>query len=87
MLQLKPAQACTPAEIAIRRALGYSNGGPDCIFGTRSSAFGHGGYGGSVGFADPQYAFACGVTKNLFSGRGAERELVTAIRMKLGIPE
>lgn len=39
-------------------------------------AFGHGGYGGSIGFADPKHRLAVGLTKNLFSKAGAETMII-----------
>lgn len=45
--------------------LGYQIGAVDSIYGGLS-AFGHQGYGGSIGFADPQLGLAVGFTKNLF---------------------
>jgi CubicO group peptidase (beta-lactamase class C family) len=52
-----------------RRAMGYSLGGvidgvPNAM-GTSGKEFGHGGNGGSLGFADPERRFAFGLTKNL----------------------
>jgi CubicO group peptidase (beta-lactamase class C family) len=47
--------------------------------------FGHGGFGGSNGYAMPAYGVAVGLTKNLFSSRAAEGEVFTAIRRELGI--
>ncbi len=48
----------------IRRGLGYMLGGPGMPMGQRVTAFGHRGYGGTVGFADPDYRFAFALTKN-----------------------
>ncbi|MEI8341921.1 MAG: serine hydrolase domain-containing protein [Verrucomicrobiota bacterium] len=45
--------------------LGYAIGGNDSLYGD-VSAFGHAGYGGSNGFADPQSGLAVGITKNLY---------------------
>jgi CubicO group peptidase (beta-lactamase class C family) len=49
--------------------LGYGLGGDpaqggDVAMGS-TSAFGHGGYGGSLGFADPERRLSFGLTKNL----------------------
>jgi CubicO group peptidase (beta-lactamase class C family) len=45
--------------------------------------FGHNGYGGSFGFADPSARLAVGFTKNLFSPRGAQNQIVTELRSAL----
>ena len=54
---------------APRRALGYFMGGELAEGGHVASggenAFGHGGYGGSLGFADPDLGLSFGLTKNL----------------------
>lgn len=72
-------------------ALGYELGGPEGIFGTRPSVFGHPGYGGSWGFADPDYGLAIGLAKNrltLSAPRdGTEWSVVHHIRQELGIPD
>lgn len=69
------------------RGLGYGLGGDKgSILGTRHTAFGHGGYGGSVGFADPKYKFAVGLTKNLYSKDSAHYQIVCEIRKMLKIP-
>jgi CubicO group peptidase (beta-lactamase class C family) len=52
-----------------RRGLGYSLGGDadkggNSVMGSASGAFGHGGNGGSIGFADPERKLALGLTKN-----------------------
>jgi len=72
-------------ELPMRIALGYLVGGPQSVLGKRASAFGHDGYGGSMGFADPERGFACGLTKNLFSKNGAQAHVVGEIRKALGI--
>lgn len=51
------------------------------------SAFGHGGYGGAHGYADPQYRLAVGFTKNLYSPRSGGSELMAAVRDLLGLPK
>lgn len=53
---------------------------------TRLSTFGHGGYGGSTGFADRQYRLAVALTKNLYSKQGAQDLIVTELREALGAP-
>jgi CubicO group peptidase (beta-lactamase class C family) len=53
-----------------RRGLGYALGGDGAeggspVMGMGGGEFGHGGNGGSLGFADPERNFAFGLTKNL----------------------
>lgn len=47
-------------------SLGYIQGGPAIDIGPETNAFGHGGYGGSQGYANPARHFAVGITKNRF---------------------
>jgi CubicO group peptidase (beta-lactamase class C family) len=74
-----------------RFALGYGLGGPDSAAGPRLSAFGHGGYGGAYGYADPEYDLAVGLTKNRLviwgPGQGATWRILHAVRASLGIPD
>ena len=55
----------------VLRPLGYALGGTE---------FGHGGYGGANGFADPATGLAVGLTKNFFSPNGAEGEILDRLR-------
>jgi CubicO group peptidase (beta-lactamase class C family) len=51
-----------------RMGLGYFLGGEGCPeLSSRPDAFGHGGYGGAVGYADPSCGLAVGLTKNYLS--------------------
>jgi CubicO group peptidase (beta-lactamase class C family) len=56
----------------VRKGLGYFLGGPADEGGSTiagpAGAFGHGGNGGSYGFADPERRLALGLTKNLMRG-------------------
>jgi CubicO group peptidase (beta-lactamase class C family) len=70
-----------------RMSLGYFLGGPADIMSSRISAFGHGGYGGSIGFADPRHQLAVGLTKNLFCPQGAQNQIIHDLRKALGIPQ
>lgn len=70
----------------IDRTLGYVLGGKDSVMGTRHTAFGHGGYGGSIGFADPEYRLAVGLAKNLFTDNAAHNSIICEIRKILNIP-
>ena len=77
--------------VPVAKALGYWLGGPFSSFSERLTAFGHGGAGGSVGFADPQYRFALGFTKNrmvdALPGEDAAYLIAREVRAALGIPE
>jgi CubicO group peptidase (beta-lactamase class C family) len=77
----------TPA----RWALGYHLGEPLSALSERSSAFGHAGAGGTVGFADPAYRFAFALTKNRMvnapPGEDAAAIVAREVRACLGIPE
>ncbi len=66
--------------------LGYHLGCKNSSMGSRVSAFGHGGYGGSLGFADPRHRLAVGVTKNYYSSKGASHQIACEIRAALGVP-
>jgi len=57
--------------------LGYALGKEGDVFGP--SKFGHGGYGGSIGFADTKRNIAIGLTKNYFHDKSAEMEIIAAV--------
>lgn len=63
--------------------LGYAIGGNNSYYGD-ATAFGHGGYGGSFGFADPRKGLAVGLTKNLFHKEDTPRLIVNELRRALG---
>lgn len=73
------------------KGLGYFLGGPLSAMGERATAFGHPGYGGSIGFADPEHHFAFGLAKTRMvaspPGEGAALLVARTIRAALGIPE
>ncbi len=75
----------------IRRGLGYMLGGLGMPMGQRVTAFGHRGYGGTVGFADPDYRFAFALTKNRLAvgppDASTLNRVARATRTALGIPE
>jgi hypothetical protein len=71
---------------APRKALGYWLGGTDgTVIGTRLSAFGHFGYGGALGLADPEVGLALGLTKATLGGLPV-LPLVRRVRDALGLP-
>jgi CubicO group peptidase (beta-lactamase class C family) len=47
-----------------RKSIGFFLGSPSEIYGPRGTAFGHGGAGGSTGFADPDVGLSIGITLN-----------------------
>jgi CubicO group peptidase (beta-lactamase class C family) len=77
--------------VPIRRGLGYMLGGPYSPMSARITAFGHAGYGGSIGFADPEHRFAFALTKNRLAfrlpGKDTANSVARAVREALGIPE
>jgi CubicO group peptidase (beta-lactamase class C family) len=68
-----------------RIAFGWHVGGEGPM-GPRKSSFGHGGYGGSIGFLDREVGLAVGFTKTLFSPRGAGEAILRSLYEALGIP-
>jgi CubicO group peptidase (beta-lactamase class C family) len=64
-------QEYTPRCLGYALAETYSAGG---------TGFGHGGYGGSNGFADPATGLAVAITKNLFSAQGIHEEVIAILR-------
>lgn len=79
-------------ETATPKGIGYSLGNPDSAMGSRLSAFGHPGYGGSIAFADPEYGFSFALVKNRLRGAAPDGQTVAmdaarAARRALGIPD
>lgn len=74
-------------------ALGLALGGiPSSTMGQRVTAFGHGGAGGSIGFADPEHHLAFGLAKTRLltetaPGEGAAYLVAQEVRAALDIPE
>lgn len=67
-------------------ALGYAlNDGLGALENKRQSPFGHGGYGGSTGFADPAKSFAFAYAKNVYGKEGFVAPVLEEIRAALGI--
>ena len=75
-----------PLPAANRVGLGYMLGGESDDMGRRDTAFGHGGYGGSAAFADPERHLAVGLTRNRFSAPDTGKQLIAAVREALGVP-
>ena len=77
--------------VPAHRGLGYVLGAPGSEASERASAFGHRGYGGSIGFADPEYGFAFALTKNRLAfsapGESTAMKVARTVRRALGIPE
>lgn len=80
--------------ITAGQGLGYLLGGPlpdgvDYVMGGRRSAFGHHGAGGPMGFADPEYGLAVGITMTTPRGGGVEarRQIAERVRAVLGVPQ
>jgi len=63
-----------------RKGLGYGLGD-----GGSSTSFGHGGHGGSAGYANPPYRLAVSVTRNRFSDYDLAGTVAEKIRNALGI--
>ena len=82
--QLQKPTANAGAEQPLR-GLGYMLGGNINEFGPSPTAFGHPGYGGSIGFADPECRLAVGLTKNLYSPKGAQGRVLNELRDVLGL--
>ncbi len=86
---IRALQTDAPDELSglpVRRALGYVLAGEGGICAT--GAFGHGGYGGSWGFADPERKLGFGLTKNLMKpwlepAQSAANLVAAAIRQHL----
>jgi len=81
--RVRLATAPRPTGIAddgsAQQALGYGLGGftPAC--------FGHGGYGGSQGWADPENRVAFGFTRNFFSPHDPLAPIYAELRTYLGL--
>lgn len=82
----------------IRKGIGFFMGGlgphPDGRMvagaqGSRETAFGHGGAGGSIGYADPDVGLSIGVTINKMAypmpGEGTTVDICNLIRAELGV--
>ena len=63
-----------------RKSMGFSLGNDTDEVMRGTATFGHGGYGGSVGFYDPRHRLAVGFTKNLFSSRARRGYFLGAVQ-------
>lgn len=70
-----------PDGTPLQGGLGYMLGGEDLVMGP-PSAFGHGGYGGSLGFAGPESELAFGLTKNQSSPANMVEKIVHEVRAR-----
>ena len=73
-----------------RKSIGFFLGGPNEIYGPRETAFGHGGSGGSTGFADPDVGLSIGITLNkmefpLSRDENRTLQICDLIRDELGV--
>jgi CubicO group peptidase (beta-lactamase class C family) len=68
-------------------SMGYMNGAPSWPQGERETAFGHPGFGGSIGFADPEiemsFGFVCNVLTMGLTGAGRASQLADAARASI----
>jgi CubicO group peptidase (beta-lactamase class C family) len=84
--ELQPPWKNPDGADAPRIALGYALM-DRAVWGEELSpgAFCHGGYGGSIGFADPHHRLAVGLAKNFFSPSGAQVLIVRRLIEELGL--
>jgi len=66
-------------------ALGYQICAAYPFFGNRVSTFGHDGFGGSIGFADPELRLAVGFTRNLYGAEDKRAAIFGELRKELGL--
>jgi CubicO group peptidase (beta-lactamase class C family) len=84
---LEQVDATVPTTMGTR-GLGYGLGEAGAAMGTRPTCFGHGGFGGSLGFADLDHGLAVGFARNRLrdpSGVDTVRLLVDTVRRGLRI--
>jgi CubicO group peptidase (beta-lactamase class C family) len=86
-LALEQVDATVPTTMG-PRGLGYGLGEEGSSMGTRPTCFGHGGFGGSLGFADLDQGLAVGFARNRLrdpSGVDTVRLLVETVRGNLSL--
>lgn len=74
-----------PEQGKLPMGMGYFLGDKGSLMGSRMSIFGHAGYGGSVGFADPDNGLAVGFANNYYSNRAAGVAIIRELKSMLGI--
>jgi CubicO group peptidase (beta-lactamase class C family) len=88
---LQPDGLDVVLEEPVSLGLGYFLGQSDTAMSERTSAFGHPAFGGSIGFADPDYKFAFALLKNRLDFRDPAEStnilIARTVRSALGIPE
>lgn len=73
-------------EVPARISLGYFLGGAGSPeMGPDLGSFGHGGYGGALGYANPACGLAVGLTKNFFTPAASHQNLLRELRRALGV--
>lgn len=73
-----PAQP--EGEYPLDWGLGYKLGTASAVMGNRANVFGHAGFGGANGFADPESRLSVGFTKNLFANQDSLLQLMAVLR-------
>jgi CubicO group peptidase (beta-lactamase class C family) len=75
----------TASDSPRRWALGYQICAGYPLVSSRMSAFGHDGFGGSMGFADPEVGLAVGFVRNLYGMEDKRGEIFGVVREVLGL--